>query len=84
MALPRATAPNIDQRNENDVPISEKAMFEKIIPFKTLKDTILVESFNNDSPSIIRFNFLETENLLKTAATATASIEAAIDPKSNP
>jgi hypothetical protein len=74
----------MDQRNETEVLTSENVRPENIIPVITLKDTRLVASLKIDSPSIIKFNLLGTVNLLKTEATATASVDAMIDPKSSP
>ena len=54
IALPKASAPNIVQRNESEVSINEKATLEKIIPFMTPKETTEGASFNIDSPSIIK------------------------------
>ena len=59
-------------------------MFEKIIPFITLKEITPVASLNSDSPSIIRFSLLGIGNLLKIAATAAASVAASIEPKRIP
>jgi hypothetical protein len=74
----------MDQRNETEVLTSENVRPENIIPVITLKDTRLVASLKIDSPSIIKFNLLGTVNLLKIEATATASVDAMIDPKSSP
>jgi hypothetical protein len=84
MILPRAAAPNIDQRNESEVSTSEKGIFEKIIPFITLKEITPVASLKSDSPSIIRFSLFGIGNLLKIAATAAASVAASIEPKRIP
>jgi hypothetical protein len=84
MILPRAAAPSIDQRNESEVSTSEKGIFEKIIPFITLKEITPVASLKSDSPSIIRFSLFGIGNLLKIAATAAASVAASIEPKRIP
>jgi hypothetical protein len=81
MILPRAAAPSIDQRNESEVSTSEKGIFEKIIPFITLKEITPVASLKSDSPSIIRFSLFGIGNLLKIAATAAASVAASNEPK---
>jgi hypothetical protein len=56
IGLPRATAPNIDRRNESEVFASEKAVHEKNMPSITLKEITPVVSLKSDSPSMTNFS----------------------------